>query len=55
MTRIDLLQRITDNHNRIAQIEVHGDGAILVAETLIDMRRLLKQLQTEPITEETSN
>lgn len=52
MTKTDLLQRIMENHNRIAQIEVHGDGAILVADTLRDLRYLLKQLQNEAIEEE---
>ena len=49
MTKTDLLQRIVDNHNRIAQMEVHGDNTILVAETLIDLRHLVKQLQNETI------
>ena len=55
MTKSDLIQRIMENHNRVAQVEVHGDGAILVAETLIDLRRLLKQLQNESIEEGTLN
>lgn len=52
MTKTDLLQRIVDNHNRIAQIEVRGDNAILVADTLRDLRYLLNQLQKETIVEE---
>jgi hypothetical protein len=55
MTKADLLQRIIDNHNRIAQMEVRGDNTILVAETLIDLRHLLKQLQNESVKEEIQN
>jgi hypothetical protein len=55
MKKADLLQRILENHNRVAQIEVHGEGAILAAETILDLRRLLKQLQNEIVEEETSN
>ena len=54
MKKTELLQRIVENHNRIAQIEVHSDGAILMGDTLKDLRLLLKQLQSEPIEEETS-
>ena len=52
MKKADLLQRIVDAHNRIAQIEVRGDNTIIVADTLRDLRHLLKQLQTEVIEEE---
>ena len=52
MTKQDLLQRIIDNHNRIAQMEVRGDNTILVADTLRDLRYLLRQLQNENIEEE---
>lgn len=55
MTKTDLLQRIIDNHNRIAQIEVRGENAILVADTLRDLRYLLNQLKTENIEEEVQN
>lgn len=55
MTKTELINRIIENHNRIATIEVRGDNAILIAETLIDLRHLLKQLQKEPIEEEKQN
>lgn len=55
MTKTDLLQRIIDNHNRIAQMEVRGDNTILVADTLRDLRYLLKQLQNESVEEEIQN
>ena len=52
MTRTELIQRIVENHNRIVKVEVSGENTILVAETLIDLRNLVKQLQNEPIEEE---
>lgn len=55
MTKTDLLQRIIDNHNRIAQMEVRGDNTILVSDTLRDLRYLLKQLQNESVEEEIQN
>lgn len=51
MTKLELFNRIVDNHNRIANIEVHGESAILVADTLKDLRNLLQILQTESIQE----
>ena len=52
MTKMELIKRIVDNHNRIASIQVSGDNAIFVADTLKDMRYLFNQLQTESIEEE---
>lgn len=52
MTYLELIQRIADNHNRVAQILVSGDNAILVADTIRDLRSLVEQLQTEGIAEE---
>ena len=52
MTKTELIKRIVDNHNRIASILVSGDNAILVADTLRDMRHLFTQLQSESIEEE---
>lgn len=51
MTKMELINRIISNHNRIAEIEVHGESAILVADTLRDLRDLLQRLQHEPIEE----
>lgn len=52
MTHLELIQRIADNHNRIAQIKVSGDDAILVGDTLKDMRALVQQLQSEEISQQ---
>lgn len=51
MTHLELIQRIADNHNRIAQIKVSGDDAILVGDTLKDMRALVQQLQSEEVSQ----
>lgn len=51
MTHLELIQRIADNHNRIAQIKVSGDDAIIVGDTLKDMRALVQQLQSEEISQ----
>ena len=47
MTKQELINRLVDNHNRVSSIEVHGEGAILVADTIRDIRFLIKQLQEE--------
>jgi len=52
MTKIELLTRIAENHNRIAGIMVQGDSAILVGDTLKDLRLLVDQLRAEPVEDE---
>lgn len=52
MIKQDLISRLVENHNRIASIEVRGDNAILVADTLRDLRNLVKKLQSESIQNE---
>lgn len=54
MTKTELMTRIADNHNRIASIEVHGESACLVADTLRDLRNLMQRLQQETIEENSS-
>ncbi len=52
MTKVELLNRIVENHNRIANVEVRGDNTLLISDTLRDLRYLIKQLQSEPVEEE---
>lgn len=52
MTKTELLNCIVENHNRIANIEVHGENTLLVADTLRDLRYLVKRLQQETIEDE---
>lgn len=47
MTTFEIMQRIANNHNRIAQIYVSGDSAILLGDALRDMRLLVKELQED--------
>lgn len=47
MTTLELMQRIVENHNRIAQIVVSGDSAILVGDTIRDLRLIVKDLQEQ--------
>lgn len=54
MTKQELINRLVDNHNRISSIEVHGEGAILVADTMRDLRLLIKQLQAEATQDNTN-
>ncbi len=49
MTQLELIQRIADNHNRIAQIAVSGDSAILLGDTLKDLRMLVQELQVDGV------
>lgn len=52
MTYLELLQRIADNHNRVASMLVSGDNAVLAGDTIRDLRALVEQLNNEGITEE---
>lgn len=47
MTTLEILQRIVTNHNRIAQILVSGDNAILIGDTIKDLRLLAQELQAD--------
>ncbi len=54
MTKLEIVQRIAGNHNRIANIRVSGDDAILMGETLKDLRALTFELQSDIEAEEGS-
>lgn len=47
MTKIEIVQRIAGNHNRLANIMVSGDNAIMMGETLRDLRALVQELQQD--------
>lgn len=47
MNKTDILRCIANNHNRLAQIMVNGDNAILMGETLKDLRVLVQMLQKD--------
>lgn len=52
MTKLEILQRIATNHNRIAQVLVSGDNAVLVGDTIKDLRLLAQELQADVQTEQ---
>lgn len=52
MTTLELMQRIAENHNRIAQVIVSGDNAILVGDTIRDLRLIVKELQEQAMAEQ---
>lgn len=47
MTKIEILQCVAANHNRLAQIMVSGDNAILMGDTLKELRMLAQMLQKD--------
>lgn len=47
MTTLEILQRVAENHNRIAQVFVSGDNAILIGDVIRDLRLLVQQLQAD--------
>lgn len=55
MATLELIQRIIENHNRIAQVVVSGDNAILVGDTIRDLRMIVKELQEQLQAEQTES
>ena len=47
MTKLEIAQRIAGNHNRLANVMVNGDNAILMGDTLKDLRALVQELQKD--------
>ena len=47
MTKIEIAQHIANAHNRLTQIQVCGDGAILMGDTLKELRLLVQELQKD--------
>ena len=47
MTNIDIIQRLVKIHNNIIQIPVSGEGAILMGESIKDIRVLLQDLDKD--------
>ncbi|NBK77277.1 hypothetical protein D5272_01345 [bacterium D16-76] len=54
MTKLEIVQVIANNHNRLSQIMVNGDNAILMGETIKEMRALVRELQEDIENEEES-
>ena len=52
MTKIEIAQHIANAHNRLTQIQVCGDVAILMGDTLKELRLLVQELQKDIEAEE---
>ncbi len=52
MTKIEIVQCLANNHNRLSQIMVNGDNAILMGETIKELRLLIQELQKDIENEE---
>lgn len=51
MNKIDILQRVVNYYNALADIMVKGDGAISMGRVLEDMRALVSQINDDVKTE----
>lgn len=47
MNKTEILQRIANDHNVLADIMVKGDGAIAMGRVLEDLRMIASQLQAD--------
>ena len=47
MTKLEIMKRIAENHNRISKVLVSSDNAILVGDTIRDLRQLTVELQAD--------
>ena len=45
MKTLDIMRRLVQIHNRIVQVSVSGDNAILVGDSIRDLRLLLQELE----------
>lgn len=49
MTTIEIIQRLIPVHNRMIQISVSGDSAVLMGDSIRDLRFLLQELEKDTI------
>ena len=47
MSKLEIVQKIANIHNTMAQIQVSGDSAIAMGGALIEMWQLVGQLQQD--------
>lgn len=47
MTKLELMNHLVENHNRILCVSVAGESAILIADTIKDLRCLISALQED--------
>ena len=47
MTKLEIMNHIIEDHNRILSVSVSGESAILIADTIRDLRNLVSVLQND--------
>lgn len=47
MTKIKIAQRIANAHNSLVNVMVSGDSAIIMGGVLVDLRKLVDELQRD--------
>lgn len=52
MTKLEILQHIVSSHNRLAGIMVSGDNAIMMGDSLKELRYLAGEIQKDAEAEE---
>lgn len=55
MTKLEIAQRIAASHNRLTQIMVCGDNAILMGDALKELRYLVQVIQKDADEEHSEN
>lgn len=53
MTTSEIMQRVVEIHNHIVQVYVAGDSAVLIGDSIKNLRLLARQLQEQIETEQT--
>lgn len=52
MTKLELIKRLAEDHNRVSSMLVKSENAILAGDTIRDLRLLIDQIQQEGLQEE---
>lgn len=55
MTTLEILQRLANIHNTILRVFVNGDNAVLIGESIKELRDLIGQLNRDVDRQETSD
>ena len=55
MTTLEILQRLANIHNMILRVFVNGDNAVLIGESIKELRDLIGQLNQDVDRQETSD
>lgn len=52
MNTRDILERIVNVHNSLAQVSVSGNGAIIMGQSLVELRTIVQALSEKCMEEE---